>query len=487
MKQALPDYIKQHENLRQILMAQEGGIMKYLVTHMDANGTAKLFSDYQNMCVEKFFEANKWDLNVVWTGDKMKQAALGFEHLFKEVQYQRVLIAELADKPAEAYEMIEDFTEQYLTYAYKQDRQRKYPNGMTPAEIYQDIIDQYSINGLVRKCTEIILREHNSNEEKEKTATDIWTEFSIRQWANLYNLDMFAKMRQAVANMLEGKTNEQCRRMAIDMMEKVRGFSQMIYTDEIVQNLRKNNYIKDADRRENNGKWLRDVADHAVLQEYSANVKIHSMRYYFADFTTILENIGRIWAAQLLVHGIDMQELEKQVCCILMLSNKSIYYVDKYYSNDTPLNYCIANTEQAEELLAKIKNKTNSDNTKIKEKRRNSSPVSATCTIQRKTGAKETKFIDYIINNAETDKVVEIIKQKINKDDPKQTALVIIGGIEAEKIRRDVTAPSIGREFGVKGGSVKPHLTKYRKYKDGIIKSFSEEEIKPYKDFFVEK
>lgn len=80
--------------------------------------------------------------------------------------------------------------------------------------------------------------------------------------------------------------------------------------------------------------------------------------------------------------------------------------------------------------------------------------------------------------------MIDIIKQKINKSDAKQTALVIIGGIEAGKIRRDVTAPSIGKEFGVNGNSIKPHLTRYRAYKNGQNNSFSEEELKPYKDFF---
>ena len=103
---------------------------------------------------------------------------------------------------------------------------------------------------------------------------------------------------------------------------------------------------------------------------------------------------------------------------------------------------------------------------------------------QSKPGAKETKFADYVIDNAETKKVICIIKQKINRSDAKQTALVIIGGIEAGKIRRDVTAPSIEREFGVNGIAVKPHLTKYRAYKDGHNNSFSEEELKPYKDLY---
>ena len=106
---------------------------------------------------------------------------------------------------------------------------------------------------------------------------------------------------------------------------------------------------------------------------------------------------------------------------------------------------------------------------------------------QGKHGAKTTKFEDYVINKEETCEVISIIKKQINKNDAKQTALVIIGGIEAGKIRRDVTAPSIGKEFGVKDGSIKPHLTKYRHYKEGNGNSFSDEELKPYKDLFCKE
>ena len=59
MRQTLPDYIKQNDELRQILLAQEGGIMKYLAEHLDANGTAELFNGYQDHCVEIFFEKNR--------------------------------------------------------------------------------------------------------------------------------------------------------------------------------------------------------------------------------------------------------------------------------------------------------------------------------------------------------------------------------------------------------------------------------------------
>ena len=82
------------------------------------------------------------------------------------------------------------------------------------------------------------------------------------------------------------------------------------------------------EQRERDGRWLREVANRTVLQELSDKVKTPSMRYYFADFVNILKDIGRIWAAQLLVRDIDMKVLEKEVCCILKPSNEPYYYVD---------------------------------------------------------------------------------------------------------------------------------------------------------------
>lgn len=106
---------------------------------------------------------------------------------------------------------------------------------------------------------------------------------------------------------------------------------------------------------------------------------------------------------------------------------------------------------------------------------------------REESGTKVTKFTDFIINNAETDKVISIIRKNITPSRPKQTALVIIGGIEAGKIQQDVSSPSIEKEFGVKGNSIKPYLTKYRGYKIGLNNYFSEDELKPFKVLYCEK
>lgn len=43
MSNSLPEYLAQHEELRQSLLAQEGGILKFLAEHLDAKDTDSLF------------------------------------------------------------------------------------------------------------------------------------------------------------------------------------------------------------------------------------------------------------------------------------------------------------------------------------------------------------------------------------------------------------------------------------------------------------
>ena len=354
MKQTLPEYIAQHEELRQLLLAQEGGIMKYLAEHLDAKDSATLFRDYQNLCVEKFHEANKWVYYKVWEGDDMRRAALGeVEHLWKEVNNYAALKPQLITMEDEVAEKIDWFVDLYLTYAYRLDRKRRFPKGQTDTEVYQEVIEMYNSLGLAYKCMEIILKEHHTQGDVEKTDSELLTEFLIRQYSNQLTLGVLSQMRRAVAEMLIGKTPEQCRQMAIDTMKRVRGFSQMIYTDDVVESLRPKSKTM-AEQREKDGKWLSDVANRTVLEEFSAKVKSHSMRYYFADFVNLLKDVGRIWAAQLLVRGIDMKVLEKGVCCILKPSDEPFYYVDKFYFDDLPGRYCISNEEIADKLLYDI-------------------------------------------------------------------------------------------------------------------------------------
>lgn len=439
MKQTLPDYIKQNEDLRKVLLAQEGGIMKYLAEHLDANGTAELFGGYQNHCVELFFEKSKWVYYKVWEGDDMRRAALGeVEHLWKEVKYYTALKPQLVKMEDEVVERIDWFVDLYLTYAYRLDRKRRFPEGQTDTEVYCEVIDLYSGLGLASKCMNLILREHHASKEMERTGEDIWTDFLVRQWSDQFTLGAFAQMRNAVAEMLVGKDNKQCRQMATDTMEKLRSFSQKIYTDVVVDHLREMGYTKDADQRERDGEWLRDVSEHAVLEVFSDKDKSYTMHYYFANFVNILKDVGRIWAAQLLVHNTDMKDLEDDVCCILNPTDSLRYYVDRYYSNDLPGRYCISNDHQAEEILKELKHSIENNVNRKKTKRKKKKNWFTTATFTYK-GMKTDLFKDTRLEIAASSLSTHFIKGIIRDNkgqmiDCKQYVIDLFSGsaIEAE-------------------------------------------------------
>ena len=138
------------------------------------------------------------------------------------------------------------------------------------------------------------------------TESDLWTEFLIRQWSDNLTSSTFSQMRQAVNNMLMGKTNEQCKQMAIETMEGVRNFSQKIYSDSIVNALREIEFTDEANKRESDGKWLRRVALLSLFEQ-PVHVRQLSIHYYFSHFVKLLRDIGRIWAAQLLFRGIFLE------------------------------------------------------------------------------------------------------------------------------------------------------------------------------------
>ena len=437
MKQTLPDYIKQHEDLRKVLLAQEGGIMKYLAEHLDANGTADLFGSYQDHCVNIFYEKNKWVYYKVWEGDDLRRAALGLdEHLRREVNYYTELKPQLEKMEDEVAERIDWFVDLYLTHAYRLDRKRRFPEGQTDMEVYREVIDLYSGLGLASKCMNLILREHYASKMMERTEDDIWTDFMIRQWSDQFPLGAFAQMRNAVAKMLVEKNSKQCRQMAIDTMEKLRGFSQKIYTDVVVDHLREMGYTKDADKREHDGEWLREVSERAVLEEFSDKKKPYSMRYYFANFVNILKDVGRIWAAQLLVHNTDMKDLEEEVCCILNPTDSLRYYVDRYYSNDLPGRYCISNDHQAGEKLKGLRTKGKRKEAKRKKEKKKNWFTTATFTYK---GMKTDLFKDARLELAASSLITLFINGIIRDNrgqtiDCKQYVIDLFSGtgIEAE-------------------------------------------------------
>ena len=76
MKLTLPDIIRKNDNLRQLLLTQEGGIMKFWAEHPDRDFDANLFDDYEKQLVKSYLMANKRNRTIVsLRGDELKLEA----------------------------------------------------------------------------------------------------------------------------------------------------------------------------------------------------------------------------------------------------------------------------------------------------------------------------------------------------------------------------------------------------------------------------
>lgn len=353
MKQNLSDIIRGNKELQKILQKQEGGIMKFWAEHLDVRGP-ELFRSYQDQCDAEFFENHEWDLGMTLPRDEMRCKALGSNHIESELGYLTDLKTALSDMRPELSSLVISYAEKYLTYAYNEKRKRNFPNGMTPQDLYEEVMGLYRSGGLANDCMKILLIEHDSPGIIEETPWYRNTMFNIRMKSSvLGNWRVEPDLRQAVAKMLDGKTTEECRYLAIKMMKEVKGFSQMLYSKKPMAVT----YLGfDIDEIKVDKEWLRDVAKHAGLNEHNKQKK--SARYYFSDLVFLLMQIGRIWAAQLLAnHGVDMHDLEVETDCILKPAEKGDYdyYVDKLIGDSSLTQRFVVDEDHARKLLSKIK------------------------------------------------------------------------------------------------------------------------------------
>lgn len=347
MKQILPDIIRENRDLQQLLLAQEGGIIKYLAQHLDVRGS-ELFINYQEQCDNEYFDAHEWDIGMTTPRDEMRRKALGKEHIERELCYQTDLEATLTGKfPVESSTILE-YVEKYLKYAYDESRKRDYPNGQTPRELYEEVMGKYRANGYADDCMKAVLIEHQSHVSIERTHWGRNTMFFVRMFSRVIGSQVEPVLRRAVAEILEGKTQEEARHIAVTMMKEVKSFSRMIYNDapQTVHYLGFDVGVIKVDKER-----LRSVA----IRHYQ---KKNAPSWYFSNFVFLLMQIGRIWAAQLLAnHGIDMHDLEKETGCILKPAEIGDYdyYVDKLIGDTSLSQRYVVDEEHARQLLSKIK------------------------------------------------------------------------------------------------------------------------------------
>lgn len=370
MKQNLPDYIRENEDLRQALLAQDGGIMKYWAQHPEADFDTDLFNDYEKQIVEAYLQENKRNRAVASLSDReLKLKARNWYHLTeKELHYQIVLQAVLTKIPMEVREQVNSYIEDYLADAYRDYRRNYYPDGITAWDYYNEVVMQYGPGGLARDCLDFVLKEHHHPLVwlKNKGEYSLLREFFIQQYSKVIDeVDGFRKLRQAVKEKLTGKNRDECRCEAIKTLKLMKDFSRMIYSSaEVGISDCTGSYKVDKE-------WLRKLASTETALRLLGHSNLPPLHYCYFKYVILLNDIGRIWAARLLKDCyIDMHELEKETGAILYPVSKPLqwpdganhgnynYYVDKDFNNPLDDQCCIYDDNEAKELLAKVKAKS---------------------------------------------------------------------------------------------------------------------------------
>ena len=241
MKQNLPDIIRGNEDLRQALLEQDG-FMKYVTEHIDdGEDSLTLYARYQEHVYAVYRKENSWNPDAqLMSGEELWLVALGADnHLMKEFRSLKALERSLSGLPEEVADTVRGFYDGYMAYAWREYFERRNPEHCTDAGLYKVLMEQYLWpNGLAHRCMDIVLKEHHGKGLSEKDQYDY---YRIAEYHYFYFDESgrqgklaFNRLRRGVKEWLDGKDDEECRELAIDMLTKVRKFSQHIYNDEAV-------------------------------------------------------------------------------------------------------------------------------------------------------------------------------------------------------------------------------------------------------------
>ncbi len=387
MKQTIEDYIRGNENLRQLLLKQDGGIMKFWAEHPDRDFDVDLFDDYENQIVKDYLQKNKQNRSIrSLTTDKLKNQSLDWYHQSKgsELKFIVALKSELNAIDSELYEQFLKEVDIYMVDAYKESRRRKYPEGIPPQVFYNEVVEKYGPFGLSLDCLEHVLQEYRGKTvaltDKNSILTllrqlnglapttpeledvnNLQTEFDIRMFiGNFFDNGGYKKLRQAIKeiidkgtqNLTKEKCREICCKIVEDNMRKVNPFTQWVNNESYPMKEGKEGELVPLITLEER-LWLRNI-----MYDNSPGAtgikKLTDMDRHFCHFLSILQGVGKLWAAQLLVRGIDMKELEKNTGVIMNRHSDSLYYVDNFI-DDQRGDCCVYDWPEAKGLLAKVK------------------------------------------------------------------------------------------------------------------------------------
>ena len=392
MKRTLHDYIKQNEDLRHFLLAQEGGIMKYLAEHPDADFDIDLFDDYEKQIEEGYIRANKQNRAVrSLPADELRNKSLDWYHRSKgsELKYYVAMKPTLNAIDETLAEEVLNHIEIYMADAYKESHRRKYPEGMPPQVFYKEVLEKYGHFGLALDCLEYVLEEyrgeavkltarhfflaniiHQGESPEWKEVEKLQTEFDCQMFYETYLVERgYKKLRQAVKEMIGNSTRnigkadsrELCRKLAIDNMRSVNQFTRWVSNKTYPMEESEEGVLVPLITPEERH-WLQNIM-YENSPAATGTKKLTTMGRNYSQFIHILQDIGKIWAAQLLVRGIDMKELEEETGIILSKLPNTMYYVDRMY-DDRRGDCCVYDWANAKKLLNIIKNKKN-DHVKV--------------------------------------------------------------------------------------------------------------------------
>ena len=379
----LENYIREDKEFRQVLLNQKAGILKYWAEHPDSDFDTDLFDSYENEIVKTYLLANNQNRTIrSLPVDKIKEKSLDWYHQSKgsELRFLVAMKSELIARSEELYEQVFNYIDIYMTDAYKESRRRKYSEGIPPQDFYKEVIEKYGPFGLSLDCLEKVLQEyrgkavhitvkhfflanivHSGESPEWEEVNNLQIDFDIRMFIDSYHADGgYRKLRQAVKEMINNSTKNLteeesrtvCRNMAKDEIWKVNQFTRWVNNETYpMKETEEGKLIPLISPEERH--WL-----HNIMYENSPAAtgaqRLTTMDRYFCSFISILENIGKIWAAQLLVHGIDMKELEKETGVILSRNPAFLYYVDGFV-DDQRGDCCVYDYAEAKNLLAKVR------------------------------------------------------------------------------------------------------------------------------------
>lgn len=384
MKQELEDYIRKDKAFRQILQEQDGGIMKYWAEHPDADFDVDLFEGYENEIINAYLQANKQNRTVrSLPKDELRRRSIDW---YQSKESELKLFVDM--KPAlnafdtEVPEEVLNHIEIYLADAYKESHRCKYPEGMPPQDFYNKVVEQYNAFGLAIDCLERVLQQCRGKAVKltvkhfflnviaQQGGTPEWdevnnlqAEFDMRMFKHVFYAEgSYKKLRKAIekliVNCTQNLTGEEsrkvCREMAKEEMRKFYQFTRWVNNETYPMEKSKGGKFVPLITPEERH-WLRNIM-YENSPGATGKEELTTMGRYYCNFDHILQHIGTIWAAQLLVRGIDMKELEKETGIILSRLPVSMYYVDRDF-DDRRGDCCVYSWDDAKKLLIEIRGK----------------------------------------------------------------------------------------------------------------------------------